>query len=190
MKSPGEIVVVENTKVPTRPNARFGVEDLLFHSESFRTLTHTIRTYNPSFVPLIVCNIYGNLGASPDQPMALQMTDTFVTYTIPLYNFTGSTNSVTAILDQLLVSSHSILLLHMAHSIMVPQDTMVSTENVVITQACIGTPLMPRPNPSLPPGYKYLNTSISIPTQDPFGGSGIFVPPRYNLSSQFIPTPA
>jgi hypothetical protein len=78
----------------------------------------------------------------------------------------------------------------MAHSIMVPQATTISTENVVITQAPIGTPLPPRPNPSLAPGYKDLNTSIVIPTQNPSRGSGIFVPSRYNATSQVVPTPA
>jgi hypothetical protein len=34
-----------------------------------------------------------------------------------------------------------------------------------------------------------LNTSISIPTQNPSGGSNIFVPPGYNVASHFVPTP-
>jgi hypothetical protein len=70
MNSSGEIVVVENTRVPTGPNDRSGVEDLLFHSESFRTLAHAVGTSNPSYVPLTVLDLYGNLGASLDQPMA------------------------------------------------------------------------------------------------------------------------
>jgi hypothetical protein len=73
---------------------------------------------------------------------------------------------------------------------MVPQATIVSTRNVIITQAPIGTPLLIRPNPSLPHGYNTLNTSIAIPTQNPSGGSGLFVPPGYNATSQFVPTPA
>jgi hypothetical protein len=108
---------------------------------------------------------------------------TYVTYTVPLDHFFGTTSSVTIILDQFLVGSHSILPLQMAHSTMVPQATMVSTGNVVITQDHIVTPLPPRPNPPLSPGYRALNTSISIPTQDPSGGSVIFVPPDYNVVS-------
>jgi hypothetical protein len=65
MNSAGEIVVVDNTGVSTGPNAGSGVEDPLFHSESFRTLTHTTGTYIPRSIPLTVCDLYGNLGASP-----------------------------------------------------------------------------------------------------------------------------
>jgi hypothetical protein len=72
---------------------------------------------------------------------------------------------------------------------MVPQYTIVPTRNVVITQAPIRAPLPLRPNPSLPPGYNALNTSIAIPTQNPFGGLRLFVPPRYNASSHLFPTP-
>jgi hypothetical protein len=70
MNSSREIVVVDNTEVPTGPNAGSGVEDPLFQSESFRTPTHTSRTFNPSSIPLTVCHLYENLGASPDPPMA------------------------------------------------------------------------------------------------------------------------
>jgi hypothetical protein len=190
MNSFGEIVVVDNTEVPTGPNIGSGVKDPLFQSESFRTPTHTVIIFYPSSIPLTVCYLYDNLGASPEQPMASQMPETYVTYMVSLDHFTGTTNSVTTILDQLLVGSHLILPLQMAHSIMVPRATVVSTKNVVITQAPIGTPLPPRPNPLLPPRYRALNTSISIPTQVPSRGSGIFVPPRYNVASQFVPIPA
>jgi hypothetical protein len=44
-----------------------------------------------------------------------------------------------------------------------------------------------RLNPSLPPGYNYLGSSISNPTQGPYGGPSIFVPPGYNVVSSFIP---
>jgi hypothetical protein len=118
------------------------------------------------------------------------MPETSVTYTVHLDHFTGTTSSVTTISDQLLVGSHSIPTLHMAHSIMVPQDTTVSTGNVILTQALIGMPLPPRPNPSVPPRYKAMNTSISIPTQVPSRGSVLFVPPGYNAASHFVPTPA
>jgi hypothetical protein len=51
----------------------------------------------------------------------------------------------------------------MAHSTMVPQAMTISTGNVVITQAPIGTPLSFIPNTLLPPGYNALNTSIVTP---------------------------
>jgi len=111
-------------------------------------------------------------------------------YTIPLDHFTGTNNSVVTVPDQLLIGSHSILPLCITNSTMVLQATHVSTKNVFITQAPIGEPLSLRSNPSLPPGYNALNTSISIPTQNPSGGSRPFVPPRYNVSSQFVPTPS
>jgi hypothetical protein len=87
-----------------------GVEDPLFQSESFRTPTHTVGTSNFGSIPLTVRDLYGNLGASPDQPMASQVPETSVTYTVPLDHFTGTTSSVTTISDQLLIGSHSILL--------------------------------------------------------------------------------
>jgi hypothetical protein len=163
MNSSREIVVFDNTEVPTRPNVGSRVEDPLFQSESFRTPVHTVEISNPSSIPLTVHDLYENLGSSPDRPMASQMPETYVTYTVPLDHFTGTTSSATVVPDQLLVGSHSIIPLQRAHSIMVPQATMVSTGNVVVTQAPIGTPLPPRPNPSLPPRYRALNTSISIP---------------------------
>jgi hypothetical protein len=64
MNSSGEIVVVENTEVPTGPNAGSGVDDPLFQSESFRTPTHTAGIFNPSSAPSSVRDLYGNLGAS------------------------------------------------------------------------------------------------------------------------------
>jgi hypothetical protein len=164
MNSSGEIVVVENTGVPIGPNAWSGVEDPLFPSESFRTPTHTTGTFNPSVSPSSIHDIYGNLGASPNQPMASQIPKMSIIYTVPLDQFTGTTSNVTAVSDQLLVDSHSILPLQMAHSTMVPRAITVSTRNVVVTQAPIGTPLLLRPNLSLPPGYNALNTSIVIPT--------------------------
>jgi hypothetical protein len=77
----------------------------------------------------------------------------------------------------------------LANSTMVPQDTIVSTRNVVITQAPIETPLLLRSNPSLPSGYNALNTSIAIPSHNPSRGSNLFVPLRYNVVSHFVPTP-
>jgi hypothetical protein len=66
MNSSGEIVVDENFEVPTGPNVGSGVEDPLFHSESFRALAHNVGTSNPSSIPLTIHDLYGNLGASLD----------------------------------------------------------------------------------------------------------------------------
>jgi hypothetical protein len=164
MNSLGEIVVVENTEVSTGPNTGSGVDDPLFQSESFRTPAHTVGIFNPHSAPSSVRDLFGTLGTSSNQPMALQMLETFVTYTIPLDHFTGMTSNVTIVSDQFLLGSHSILPLQMAHSTTVPQATTVSTRNVVITQSPIGTSFLLRPNPSLPPEYNALNTSIAIPT--------------------------
>jgi hypothetical protein len=88
MNSSGEIVVVDNIEVPTGPNTGSRVEDPLFQTESFRTPTHTVENFHPSSIPLTVCDLYGNLGASPDQPMASKMPEVYVTYTIPLDHLT------------------------------------------------------------------------------------------------------
>jgi hypothetical protein len=134
MNSLGEIVVDGNLEVPTGLNAGSGVDDPLFQSESFRTPTHTTKTFNPSSSPLTVRDLYGNLGASLDQPMASQMPETSVTYMVTLDHFTGTTSNFITISHQLLVGSHSILPLQMAHSTMVPHVMTISTGNVVITR--------------------------------------------------------
>jgi hypothetical protein len=120
MNSTGEIIVVESIGIPTRPNAISGLDDSLFQSESFRTPAHTIGICNPSYAPLNVRGLYGNLGASLNQPMASQMPETYVTYMVTLDHFTGTTNNITTVSNQLLVGSHSILPLQIAHSTMVP----------------------------------------------------------------------
>jgi hypothetical protein len=79
MNSSRELVIVNNTRVPTGPNAESGVDDPLFQSESFRTPAHTARIFNPSSSPMIVRDLYGNLGSSPDQPMASQIPEMFIT---------------------------------------------------------------------------------------------------------------
>jgi hypothetical protein len=139
---------------------------------------------------LTVRDLYGNLGASPDRPTTSQVPETSVTYMVPLDHFTGTTSNVTTISNQILIGSHSIPTLQMAHSTMVPQATVIPTKNVVVSQAPIGTPLPSRPNPSFPPGYRALNSSIAIPTQVPSEVSGLFVPPGYNVVVGFVPTPS
>jgi hypothetical protein len=97
MNSSREIVVIENIEVPTRPNTGSGVDDPLFESESFRTPTHSARIFNPSSAPSSVHNIFGALGTSSNQPMASQMSETFVIYTVPFDHFTGTTSNVTIV---------------------------------------------------------------------------------------------
>jgi hypothetical protein len=126
---------------------------------------------------------------SPNQPMESQTPVTSTTYTIPLYHFIGTTSYVITVSDQFLVGSHSILPLQFTNSTMVPQAMPVSIGNAVITQDPIGKSLPLRSNSSLPLGYNSLNASIAIPTQNPFGGSNIFVPPGYNVANHFFPTP-
>jgi hypothetical protein len=82
-----EIVIVDDTEVPTGPNTRSKVEDPLFQSESFRTLAHTVGTSYFGSVPLTVPDLYGNLGESHHQPMASQMPGTFFTYIRPFYQY-------------------------------------------------------------------------------------------------------
>jgi hypothetical protein len=96
--------------------------------------------------------------------MESQVTETCVAYMVPLDHFTGTTNNVIIVSDQMLIGSHSIPTLEMAHYTMVTQATKIPTRNVVISQDPIGTTLPPIPNPSLPPRYRALNTSIVIPT--------------------------
>jgi hypothetical protein len=65
-----EIIFVYNTEAPTRSNTGSGVENPLFQSEPFRTPTHTIGTSCFGSIPLIVRDMYNNLGEIPEQPMA------------------------------------------------------------------------------------------------------------------------
>jgi hypothetical protein len=116
VNSSGEIVVIDDTEIPTRPNAGSGVEDPLFQSESFRTPAHTVGTSGFGSIPLTVRDLYGNLGVSPDRPMASQVPETSVSYTVPLDHFTGTTSNVITIADQLLIGSHSNPTIQMAHS--------------------------------------------------------------------------
>jgi hypothetical protein len=44
-------------------------------------------------------DIYGNLGVGPDSPVISQLPETFVTYTISLDHFVGTTRNITVVLD-------------------------------------------------------------------------------------------
>jgi hypothetical protein len=100
---------------------------------------------------------------SHNQPMASHSPVNSTPYTVPLDHFTSTTNNVVTVSEQLLVGYQTILPLHLANSTMAPQAILVSTRSVVISQDPIGTPLPLRLNPSLPPGYNDLNTSIDNP---------------------------
>jgi hypothetical protein len=138
MNSSGELVVDENIEVPTRPNVESGLDDPLFQSESFRTSVCNTRVLRKTSSGHDIFDKLSFLASKT--PM------TSTSYTIPLDNFTGATSNVVTVPDQLLIGSHSILRLQIANSTMVPQAMIVSTRNVVITQAPIGTPLPLRSN--------------------------------------------
>jgi hypothetical protein len=106
VKSFGEVAFIDDTKIPTRPNTGFGVEDPIFQSESFRNLDHTVGTYGFGSIYLTIRDLYSNLGESPDRPMAWKVLETSVSYTVPLDHFTGMTSNVIIIADQLLIGSH------------------------------------------------------------------------------------
>jgi hypothetical protein len=153
------------------------VDDPPFQSESFRTLVHTFGIFNPRSVLIHSFwrtssghDIFDKLGMSPNQPMSSHTPITSTSYTIPLYHFNGTTSNVVTVSDPLLVGSHTILPLQLTSSTIVPQVTPVSVgSTMVITQYPIRTPLLPRSNPSLPPGYNTLNNSIFNPTQGKYG---------------------
>jgi hypothetical protein len=203
INSSRDIVIEEYIEMPIGPHEKSGVDAPFFQSEPFRTLVHVVgnfdpRTPGPSRTLWRTSsgqNIFYKLEMShlrsrtPNQPMASQTPMTSTTYTIPLDHFTGTTNNVVTVSDQLLVGFHSILPLHLTRSTMVSQAMPISAGKMLITQAPIGTLLPLRKNPSLPPGYNSLNTSIAIPTHNPSGRSNLFVPPGYNDASHFVPTP-
>jgi hypothetical protein len=198
INSLGDIVIEYYTEIPTGPHAQSGVGDMLFQSETFRTLVHTAIIFNLSSFPIRSLwrtssghDIFDKLGMSPNQPMGSHMPLNFTAYTVPLDHFTSTANNVVTISDQLLVGSHTILPLELANSTMVPQATHVSFGSAIIIQAPIGTPLSLRSNLTLPLGHNTLNTSIYNPAQNPSRGSNIniFVPPGYNAASSFVPAP-
>ena len=126
----GDVITEDYTRISTGPYAESGVDDPPFQNESFRTLVHTTGIFNPSSVPVRSFwrtssghNIFDKLGMIPNQPMASNTPVTSIAYTVPLDHFTGMTNNVVTVSDQLLVGSHKILPLQLANSTMVPQVT-------------------------------------------------------------------
>jgi hypothetical protein len=171
------------------------VDDPPFHSESFRTPVHTYGIFNLSSVP--VCSfwrtpsrhdIFDRLGMSPNQPTSSYVPITSTAYTVPLNHFNGTTSNFVTASELLLVGTHTILPLQFTSSTTVPQVAHFSTGSSGTIQALIGTPLPLRSNPSLPPRYNALSSSIPNPTQGPSGGPSLFIPPGYKYASSFVPT--
>jgi hypothetical protein len=172
INSLGDVVVEDYTRIPIGPYAESDVDDPPFQSESFRTLVHTAGIFNPSSVPFHSFwrtpsrhDIFDRLGMSPNQLMSSHTHVTSTSYTVHLDHFTGTISNVVTSSDPLLVGTHTILPLLFTSSIMVPQVTHVSSRSTMPTQAPIVMPLPLRSNPSLPPGYNALNSSIANPTQ-------------------------
>jgi hypothetical protein len=134
-------------------------------------------------------DIFDKLGMSPNQPTSPHIPVTSTAYTVPPNHFTSTTSNISMVSDPLLVGTHTILPSQFTSSTTVPQVAPFSVGSSVTIQAPIGTPLPSRPNPSLPPGYNALSSSITNPTQGPSGGPSLFVPPGYNALSGFIPNP-
>jgi hypothetical protein len=87
-------------------------------------------------------------------------------YTVPLNHFTGTTTFMdTPPVGPNIpfVGPRSTLPLQMAHSTMVAHIPTIPVGNAVVNQAAIGTPITPRP--TLPFGFRALNTSTATTTQ-------------------------
>jgi hypothetical protein len=171
MNSSRDVVVEDYTRIPSGHFVESGVDDPPFHRESFRTPIQTSGIFNPSSVP--VCffwiaasrhDIFDKLGMIPNQPTSSHILITSTTYTVPLNHFVGMTSNFVIVSDLLLVSTHIILPLQLTSSTTVPLVAPFSAGSLVTTQAPIGTPLPLRSNPSLPPGYNVLSSSITNPT--------------------------
>jgi hypothetical protein len=113
----------------------------------------------------MVRDLYGT-GIGVDAP---------ITYIVPLNHFTGTTIfSATPSVDPntSFVGPRSTFSLQTTHSTMVPHILTIPVDNVVVSQAAIGTPITPRPSSSLPFGYRALN-SFAITTTQVMPGSSI-----------------
>jgi hypothetical protein len=142
IKSSGDIVVEDYTRIPVGPHTESGVDDPFFQSESFRTLVHMAGKFDPSSSSPVCSlwrtswrqDIFEKLGMShlcqrtSNQPMASHTPVTSTAYTVPLDHFTGTTSNVVIVSDQLLVGSHTILPLQLTSSNLVPQVTLFLLE--------------------------------------------------------------
>jgi hypothetical protein len=81
---------------------------------------------------------------NPNQPTSPHVHVSSTTYIVPKNHFNDTTSNISTVSDLLLVGTHTILT--------IPQVNW------------IGTPLPSRPNPSIPPGYNALTSSITNPT--------------------------
>jgi hypothetical protein len=107
--------------------------------------------------------------------------DVLVTYTVPLNHFTSTTvfsSTLSVDPNTSFVGPRSTFSLQTTHSTMVPHILTIPTDNVVVSQAAIGTPLTPRPSSSLPFRYRALNFSIVTTTQVMIGSSIPIQQPR------------
>jgi hypothetical protein len=87
MNSSGELVV-ETSRAPNGPHIGLGIENPPISSEELRT------------PPRIVRELYENLGVSPNSPIISQLPETSITYTIPLYHFSSTSNNITIVPDK------------------------------------------------------------------------------------------
>jgi hypothetical protein len=148
INSSRDVVVEDYIRIPSRPFVESGVDDALFQSESFRTLVHTSRIFNPSPVPVRSFwrtssrhDIFDKLGMSPNQPMSSHTPITYTTYTISLDHFTDMTSNFVTILDPLLVGTYTILPLQLTSSTSVPQVTHIFIGSTITNQTPFGMPL-------------------------------------------------
>jgi len=82
MNSAGELVVIDPSEIPTRSHSNALVRNPLWTSNIVRS------------PPRMVQDLYG-LGTTADIPVISQILETFVTYTVPLDHFIGTTiNSI------------------------------------------------------------------------------------------------
>jgi hypothetical protein len=127
-------------------------------------------------------------GSNVDILVIPELPETSVEDRIPLDHSPITTAYLFTSSDTPSIDPNLTIPLHMSHFTMVPNDTIIPTKTMVASQAPIGTPLSPRPYPSLPPRYNALNSSISIPTHVPSREYGVFSPSRHNPVASFILT--
>jgi hypothetical protein len=144
LNSTGEFVVVNPSDIPTGSHQNPLVDDPFWTADIVRS------------PPRLVRDLYGT-GEGADAP---------ISYTVPLNHFTGTTTFTATPpvgLNIPSVGPRPTLPLQTAHSTMVPHIPTIPAGNAVVNQAAIGTPVTPRP--TLPFGFRALNTPIATTTQ-------------------------
>jgi hypothetical protein len=134
----------------------------------------------------MVWDLYG-IGMGADAPIA---------YTVPLNHFISTTifRATPSIgPNTSSVGPGSTSSLQTTYSTMVPHIPTIPADNVVVSQAAIGTPVTPIPTSSLPFGYRELNLSTTTTTQvtpgssipiQQLGGTGLGGLNPFNSTSQ------